>query len=33
MIGTKKGSYYGDDDHLSIYGAVKIQNIIGKYLD
>ena len=33
IVGTEKGSYYSDDDHLSIFGSIKLKDEIKKFLN
>ena len=33
IVGTEEGSYYSDDDHLSIFGSMKLKDEIKKFLD
>ena len=31
IIGSKKGSFYSDSSHLSIFGSLQIKNLIEKF--
>ena len=33
LVGTEEGSFYSDDDHLSIYGSLRLKDNIKKLLE